>query len=85
LIEIAVKAGTVVSIAHDDRLARPDWLTRQFKPTETSLSIEGKPMKIFQHRADADESLTLGANTENANAKACNMYLVFVNAASGTH
>ncbi len=85
LIEIAVKAGTVVSIAHDDRLARPDWLTRQFKPTEISLSIEGKPMKIFQHRADADESLTLGANTENANAKACNMYLVFVNAASGTH
>jgi beta-galactosidase len=84
LIEIAVKAGSVISIAHDDRLVRPDWLTRQFKTTEIKLLIQGQAMQVFQHRAEHDESLTLGANTENAGAKACNMYLVFVNAALDT-
>jgi beta-galactosidase len=85
LIELAVKPGTVVYIAHDDRLARPDWLMRQFQPTSASLDIQGKPMKLFEHRASHDESLTLGANTESSAAKACNMYLVFVNAATSTH
>ena len=31
LMELGVKAGSVVSITHDDRLARPAWLTRQFQ------------------------------------------------------
>jgi beta-galactosidase len=82
LIEIAVKAGSIISIAHDDRLARPDWLTRQFKATDSNINIEGKTMKLFQHRAGADESLTLGANTDNPNARACNMYVVFVSTGS---
>lgn len=80
LMEIAVKGGSTVFVAHDDRLARPDWLTRQFKPTGESITIDGHPMKIFQHNATTEESLTLGTNTENANAPAdtC-MYMVFVN------
>jgi beta-galactosidase len=79
LMEIAVGPGTVISVAHDDRLPRPAWLTRQFKPTRLSLEIEGQLMKIFQHRAQRSESLTLGANTENSKARACHMYVVFVN------
>ncbi len=35
-IQIAVNAGTTVSIAHDDRLPRPAWLTSQFQPTGLS-------------------------------------------------
>ena len=34
-------------------------------------------MTVFQRRADRDESLTLGANTETQ-AAAANMYLVFI-------
>jgi beta-galactosidase len=80
LMELAVKAGSTVFVAHDDRLARPDWLTRQFKPTDGSLSIGGHTLKIFQHPVSNDESLTLGTNTENANAPAdSSMYIVFVN------
>jgi hypothetical protein len=37
-------------------------------------------MKIFQRRIEQQESLTLGANTEDAAVKAANMYVVFVNA-----
>ncbi|MDB6019423.1 MAG: lacZ 4 [Pedosphaera sp.] len=85
LMEVAVNANTIISVAHDDRLARPDWLTRQFKPTNLSFVINGKPMKVFQHRADHEESLTLGANTENISMKSCNMYLVIVNAAPAAH
>ncbi len=81
LIEIAVKGGTIVSVAHDDRLERPGWLTRQFKATDGSLTIDGRSMKIFQRRVDQGESLTLGSNTEDVATKACNMYVVFVNAA----
>jgi beta-galactosidase len=77
LIELAVPAGAVVTIAHDERAPLPDWLTRQFQPTAQSLTINGKPMKLFQRRAARDESLTFGSNTDGAPVRA-NMYVVFV-------
>jgi hypothetical protein len=79
LMEVAVKGGTVVSVAHDDRLPRPAWLTRQFQLSDMSLTVNGQSMKVFQRRVDRGESLTLGANTEGAAANAPNMYIVFVN------
>jgi beta-galactosidase len=80
LMEIAVKAGSTIFVAHDDRLGRPDWLTRQFKPADATVVIDGHPLRIFQHPCPNDESLTLGTNTENANAPAdSSMYIVFVN------
>jgi beta-galactosidase len=81
LMEIPVAAGATIFIAHDNRLDRPDWLTSGFKPTGMTLTIDGQPMKVFEHHADKDQSLTLGTNTENAKAAASNMYIVFVNAA----
>jgi len=78
LIEIAVKANSVVSVAHDDRLPRPIWLTEQFEPTGLTLTVGGHPMKIFQLRAERDTSVTLGSNTEVPGVKDCNMYVVFV-------
>ena len=85
LMELAVKRGAAVFLAHDDRLARPGWLTRRFKPTDLRLVIQGKPMTIFQFQAAANESLTLGPNSDMGDVKTCNMYVVFVNARSGTY
>jgi beta-galactosidase len=81
LIQLDVLPGSVVYIAHDDRLPRPGWLTRSFEPTDSKVSVLGDPMTIFQHRADQEESLTLGSNVEGAAPKAFNMYLVFINQA----
>jgi beta-galactosidase len=78
LMELAVAAGTVVSIAHDDRVQRPGWLTRQFTATSTRITVNGQSMTVFRRPIDRDESLTLGANVENAGVKAANMYVVFV-------
>jgi hypothetical protein len=39
-------------------------LRRQFKLSKLAVINAGQPMKIFQHRACSDESLTLGANAE---------------------
>jgi beta-galactosidase len=78
LMEVSVVAGATVSIAHDDRLPRPAWLTRQFQPTALTLTMGGRAMTVFSRRVERDESLTLGANTE-AQAPAANMYVVFVN------
>jgi hypothetical protein len=61
----------MVSVAHDDRLGRPGWLSRGFEPTNSCLTIAGQSMKIFQHRAARMASLTIGANTENACAISC--------------
>jgi beta-galactosidase len=82
LMEIAVPAGTVVSVAHDNRLPRPGWLAAQFKPTGLVIAIGGKPMQVFQHAAVREESLTLGANAEPGGVKDCNMYVVFVSPAA---
>ncbi len=80
LIQIEAIAGTTVSVAHDDRLPRPAWLTSQFQPTNLSLAVKGRPMKIFQHPATHEESLTLGSNADDTSVKTGNMYIVFVNA-----
>jgi beta-galactosidase len=78
LMQLAIKSGTIVTIAHDDRLPSPEWLTRQFQRTPKSLSVNGQTMTMFQHRAASDESLTLGSNTDDPAAKKANSYIVFV-------
>jgi len=79
LMEIAVAGGTTVWIAHDNRLPRPSWLTKQFQPTSESITVLGQPMNLFRRNVTKDESLTLGANTENTSLTEGNLYLVFVN------
>ncbi|HZO85903.1 MAG TPA: alginate lyase family protein, partial [Verrucomicrobiae bacterium] len=81
LMELAVNANTVVSVAHDDRLKRPPWLTKLFKETDLSVTVLDQKMKIFQRSVKREESLTLGANTEDATAKGANAYIVFANKA----
>ncbi len=78
LMELAASADSIVYIAHDDRLPRPDWLQRQFKPSKLSLAIDGRSMKLFERSVRGGESLTLGSNAEDRSLKSCNMYIVFV-------
>jgi len=80
-IQVAVPAGTAVFAAHDDRLPPPAWLISQFQPTSLSLMVNGHPLKIYQHRAEREESLTLGPNTDNPTVKTGGqMYVVFMRA-----
>jgi len=78
LMEVAVKPGATVWIAHDDRLARPAWLTQRFRPSDLCVTLDGHPMHLFRHKAEGAESLTLGSNVERASGQPANMYLVFV-------
>ena len=78
LMEVAVKAGSTVWIAHDDRLPAPAWLTQHFEKTDQTISLDGQAMHLFRHVANGEESVTLGANVERAAGQAANMYLVFV-------
>ncbi|WP_438483541.1 glycoside hydrolase family 2 protein [Oleiharenicola lentus] len=79
-MEIAVSGGSTVYIAHDNRLPRPAWLTKQFTATTTTLAVLGQSFTVFKRTiATNGESLTLGANTENTNLTEGAMYLVFVN------
>jgi beta-galactosidase len=78
LMEVATNTQTIVYLAHDDRLARPAWLVRSYKPAGFSITVSGKPMTVFTPRVREAGSLTLGANTEDAGARDCNMYVVFV-------
>ena len=73
LMEVAVKAGTTITIAHDDRIPPPSWLG-QFQMTAQSIIVGGVPMHLYQHRADHAESMTLGHNGDRGG----NMYIVFV-------
>jgi len=79
LMQVAVKGGCIVAVAHDNRLPAPAWLERQFQHTEMRLKVDGQTMTVFQHRALSDESLTLGSNTEDPGIKNATAYIVFVN------
>ena len=81
LMELAVTDGSVVWIAHDNRLPRPAWLTKQFEPAKLTITVTGQKMDLFRHVTKDGESLTLGANTENTSLTEGAMYLVFVNTA----
>ena len=70
--------GATVTVAHDDRLPAPGWLTAQFQPTDGKLIVAGQVMTLFRHRAAQDETLTFGSNTEDLTVKKANMYIVFV-------
>ncbi|HZZ29221.1 MAG TPA: DUF4982 domain-containing protein [Pirellulales bacterium] len=81
LMEIPVPAHAVIYIAHDNRLNPPEWLTKQFEPTDMSVTIDGQAMKVFRCEVTSERSFTLGSNTDHNSSAECNMYLVFVNAA----
>jgi len=84
LMEIEVTDDTTVLIAHDDALTRPAWLTSLCQPTDLRITVNGRPMTLFERIIRRSGSFTLGPNTELASQKSCNMYVVFVNAASGS-
>ena len=82
LFQITVKAGSIVSVAHDARLPRPDWLTNQFKAKDISVMVEGRPLTVFQRQAEQEEVVTLGPNVLVPDGRSCYMYLVFVSAST---
>jgi beta-galactosidase len=82
LMQLTVKSGITVYVAHDGQLPYPEWLENQFRPTDWMLSVNGRAMKIFAHQSLKKESITLGSNSESGGSKNANSYIVFVNAAS---
>ncbi|MBA4137929.1 MAG: glycoside hydrolase family 2 [Opitutus sp.] len=81
LMELAVSTDAVVTIAHDNRLQRPPWLTRDFQSTGEEILMNGFALKLFARSVARDSSLTLGPNTEQSGRETAAMYLVFVQAA----
>jgi beta-galactosidase len=84
LVDFSTAAESIIYVAHDERLPVPEWLRRQLQATDLRLSVNGQRMKVYERRVNAGESMTFGANTEDARLKSCNMYIVFVKAASGS-
>ncbi len=78
LVEMAVIAGTTVTIAHDDRLPRPPWLANTgFAETREKITVAGQPMTLFTKTFEKESSMTFGPNTEDSSIKTANMYLIF--------
>ncbi|MCM2276354.1 MAG: hypothetical protein NDI75_16355, partial [Candidatus Didemnitutus sp.] len=82
LMELAVAAGTRVTIAHDDRLPRPPWLLDQFAASGAALEIAGVRFSLFQRDFATPTGLTFGPNTEDTSAREGAMYLVFAGPAA---
>ncbi len=79
LIEISFAGDAILTVAHDDRLPRPEWLD-PFRSTGSRIEIAGRGMSLFERRVAAGASVTLGGNADSAGAAAAHMYLVFVRA-----
>jgi beta-galactosidase len=78
LMELAVKAGTQVTIAHDARLPVPPWLTKDYQPLQRSITVNRVPLALYTRQFATAASITLGPNTEQTSAKEGAMYLVFI-------
>lgn len=78
LMELSVKAGTRVVIAHDDRLARPPWLTKDYGPLAEKISVKGATLSLFAREFPTAASVTLGPNTEQSGLTDAAMYVVFI-------
>ena len=78
LMELAVNAGTVITIAHDDRLPRPPWLLKDYRPTSETLVVNGRSLTLFSRDIASETGVTFGPNTEDSSIKEAAMYLVFV-------
>lgn len=80
LMEIAVKAGTQVTVAHDARLPVPPWLTKDYQPLGQTITINRVPLTLYARSFPTSASITLGPNTEQTSAKEGAMYVVFISA-----
>ena len=77
-MQIEVKSGTTIYVAHDRRLPTPQWLSSQFQLTDLTFNINGRPMSVFKYSTQQQESLTLSSNTSGPHKRAQDMYVVFV-------
>ncbi|MDR7078934.1 beta-galactosidase [Neobacillus niacini] len=80
LIHFTVTQRSKVSVAHDDRLIRPDWLTEEYSETLEKILVDGVVHTVFEKTVEAGTTLTLGGNQEHTNENNCNTYIVFVKA-----
>ncbi|BET66774.1 RICIN domain-containing protein [Opitutales bacterium ASA1] len=81
LVELAVGAApAVIAIAHDPSLEVPPWLKNNYTPTGAVVEVRGRPLHVYERAVEAQASVTLGPNTEQARVDDAMMYLVFVRA-----
>jgi beta-galactosidase len=84
LMQFAAKARTTVYVAYDESLPLPSWLQSQFQPASSTFTVNGRSMKLFLRRLQADESLTLSSNAAGNQFDSSNMYIVFAKDGGGT-
>lgn len=78
LIHFSVNVDATLFIAHDDNLARPDWLLADFEATDAKVFVKEHLHTIYKKELAADSTITLGGNEDEANSEKGNMYVVFV-------
>jgi hypothetical protein len=70
-----IDQDAVVYVAHDNRLARPEWLRSSFEDTGVDLQTSDRPLRLFRRSYSAG-TVTLGSNVDSAPFGS--MYLVLV-------
>jgi beta-galactosidase len=77
LMQFAAGADMTVYVAHDDRLARPKWLTEGFAETKEKISVGDGKATLFKKAVKKDAGVTLGGNMDGSNYGPSEMYVVF--------
>ena len=79
LISITARDPATLYLAHDQLLAPPPWLTSQFQPLPTPLTLAGHSYILYQRPLTAGATCTLGGNAENVPpSPTAAMYLLFL-------
>ncbi len=60
LMQFAAGADMTIYVAHDDRLARPKWLTEGFAETKEKISVGDGKATLFKKAVKKDAGVTLG-------------------------
>lgn len=65
-----------IYVGHDDRVERPDFLSKDYVDTGDDIDLGGVIMSLFKRTAKAGESIIMAGNCDGQAPKECRMYVV---------
>ncbi|ANW95844.1 hypothetical protein AXE80_05910 [Wenyingzhuangia fucanilytica] len=76
LLQFIAGVDMDIYVGHDDRVARPEFLLKDYNDTGDDIDLGGVKMSLFKRTARAGESIIMAGNSDGDTPEECRMYFV---------